>query len=102
MKLAVLAAGAVCLAALGSTAPALAQDAPEKIVIAEFSCRDLLALSDEEREFGLLYYTGYIDGKSGAAEMNDDKKGDLSDKVLNACLDDPKTTVLAAFEAVMK
>lgn len=99
MKFAVLAAGVVCLAAF---VPAHAQQGPEKIVIAEFSCRDLLALSDEEREFGLLYYNGYIDGKSSATEMNDDLKGVLSDKVLNACLDDPKMAVLAAFEAAMK
>jgi len=102
MKLAVLAAGALGLATLAPAVPAAAQEAPDKIVIAEFTCRDLLGLSDAEREFGLLYYHGYVDGRAGATEMNDQLKGELSDKVIKACLDDPSIALLDAFEAVMK
>jgi len=99
-------AAAFCVAGTAAfAAPALADShamSPDSIEIAEFSCRDLLGLPDQEREFGLIYYTGYMDGKAGATAMNDAEKGELTDKVLGLCLDDPSTALLTAFENAMK
>ena len=105
MKIRFLAA-ALCVAGTAAfAAPALADShamTSDSIKIAEFSCRDLLGLPDQEREFGLMYYTGYMDGKAGATDLNDTEKGELTDKVLGLCLDDPSTALLTAFENAAK
>lgn len=95
-----------CLAAMlamgvaltGSTA--IAQDAAvaSTVQIDEYSCRDLLVLSGEERDFVLVFMHGFMSGKLGEMTFDTMRLAAATDSVVTTCIDNPDDTLLSAFE----
>jgi hypothetical protein len=80
--------------------PALAEGRTADID--KHTCKQLMAGNDDSRGSTLAFFQGYRTGKAGANTIDLDALSDLSDKVRDYCLDNPTSTVLAAFEAAAK
>lgn len=96
-----------CLAAMlttgvaltGSTAIAQEAAVAATVQIDEFSCRDLLILSGEERDFVLVFMHGFMSGKLREMTFDTMQLAEATDTVVTTCIDNPDDTLLSAFEA---
>jgi len=83
-----------------STIPASAQEEVEEadqVDITTMDCRTVLKMDDNEQEYTMVFYHGYVTGK------NDEKViarnlAEITDKVIEYCIDNPESTMLSAFE----
>ena len=73
-----------------------------KIDIAKFTCKELMAGSDTDREVGLSYYHGYMAGKKKLSALDVNSVAAQTDKVRDYCLSNPNSTVLDAFNKSAK
>lgn len=76
--------------------PAFAQE-PEVVEIEKVSCRDLMLMFDDQ-ESTLVFFHGFISGKKGELLYKENELIDATSKILEYCVDNPKATVLTAFE----
>ena len=65
-------------------------------------CRFLLKLNDNEREATLAYYQGFMSGKKNELMVDVEKLGEVSDKVIDYCIDNPDDSLLTIFEQYRK
>lgn len=98
----VLAAG---FAMFSGLAPAWAQSAApaaqgKQAPIGELDCRTLLRLGGEERDFTILYFHGFVSGRSNLQLLPVQELAEATDKVIEHCIDKPGDKVLAVFEQV--
>lgn len=98
----VLAAGFATSAGL---APALAQTPPpaaqgKQVPISELDCRTLLRLGGEERDFTIIYFHGFVSGRSNLQVLPVQELAEATDKVIERCIDKPGDKLLAVFEQV--
>ncbi len=69
-----------------------------KVDIATLDCRELLKLNDTDKEATLAYYHGYLSGKNNELIVDVVKLGEVSDQVINYCIDNPNEPLLTVFE----
>jgi hypothetical protein len=72
---------------------------PARIELERFTCRDLMALPSEQQERALVYLTGFIDGRRGAATFDAQTAGAAIDRLLASCRATPSLIVLDTFIA---
>ena len=73
-------------------------DASE-IDVAKVDCRELLKLNDDtDREATLSFYHGFLSGKNNTMIVDVVKLGEVSDQVIDHCIDNPNDSLLNAFE----
>lgn len=63
------------------------------------TCRELLKTDDEDRSNTFVFLNGYINGTKGDLTINGPALADSVDKILDACIDSPSSTVISVFEA---
>lgn len=89
-------------AAAGSSA--LAADAPKGSTrdLNEYSCKDVMRLSGQDRDVALALTHGYVLGKKGTTKFEVDALAGITDKFIDYCLDNPKANALEAFERIAR
>ena len=100
-NIAVLAALPVT-ALLSLSVTAMAADKPEMRDLSEFSCKDVMILSGQDRDISIAFVHGYVLGKNDTTKYEIDKLAKITDAFLDYCLDHPAEKALASFEKVYK
>ena len=62
------------------------------------ACRALLKQNDSDQEATLAYYHGFMSGKNNELTVDVVKLGDISDQVIDYCIDNPNDPLLKIFE----
>ena len=70
---------------------------PPILQLDAITCWELQALSGEQRYRFLIYLTGYLDGKRGAAAWDEALTGQRIDRAVAACKASPGASVLRVF-----
>lgn len=94
--------GAMTAGSFGTLAQAqpTSGDAQDDVVdLKTVTCRDLLKTDGEDRTNTFVFIYGYINGTKGDLTINGSALAEASDKILDACIDSPDSTVLSVFEA---
>ena len=73
------------------------QDA-STVDISTLDCRELLKLNDNDKEATLSYYHGYLSGKNNQLTVDVIKLGEVSDQIIDYCIDNPNEPLLNVFE----
>ena len=96
------------LAAAGTivcTLPAFAQAGKTPsltIDITTYTCKELMAGNDDDREAGISYVHGYMAGKNGIDMINVGATGAHTDRFREVCLSNPTITVIDAYTKSIK
>ena len=61
-----------------------------------FVCKDLMRASGDERDISLALLHGYFLGKKGLTTYNTEKLREISDQLIEYCLDNPTSKLLEA------
>lgn len=72
------------------------------VEIKNISCRNLLKLDDSEKEAAIMFFHGYMSGKKGELIINIPVLSDISDKVMDDCINNPDDTLFNIFEKYRK
>lgn len=80
--------------------PAYAQDDGVKINIDEVSCREMLKMASDERDFTMIFLHGFMSGKKGEIVFDGPTLTEATDKVLDTCIGRPDDSLLSVFEKV--
>ena len=83
-------------------ASAGAQIFPNQFEMAKLTCSEFLALDGERRDRVLIYFNGYMDGKSGTKVWRDEVVGARIDRVMATCKATPTLPLLEAFGRAWK
>ena len=67
--------------------------------VGDATCRDVLTLSGEEKDFVIVFLHGYVLGTTGATSYNTDALADITDAFLDSCIDRPEESALAVMRA---
>ena len=62
------------------------------------ACRALLKLGDSDKEATLSYFHGFMSGKDNKLTVDVGKLGDISDQVIDYCIDNPDDPLFKVFE----
>ncbi len=66
------------------------------------ACRYMLKLNDNDREATMAYYQGFMSGKKNELLVDVERLGDISERVLDHCIDNPNDSLLTVFEQYRK
>jgi hypothetical protein len=66
--------------------------------LAEFTCKDVMRLSGDEREIAIALAHGYVLGKKGQTSYQTDTLAEITDAFIEYCLDNPTEKALKSFE----
>ena len=80
----------------------MAADKPEMKDLGEFSCKDVMILSGEDRDISIAFAHGYMLGKNKTTQYEIEKLAKITDAFIYYCLDHPAENALASFEKVYK
>lgn len=89
--------GAALLPASGDT-----QVFPHRVEVGKYTCGEILSLSGEARARMLIYFNGYLDGRSGTSVWDDQMVGARIDRALDSCKAAPALPLLDAFARAWK
>jgi len=90
---------AVLLLGLGVPLTAPAQDEGITIEIDRMTCREMLRMGGEERDFTLIFLHGFVSGRQNALVFDGPALTAATDRILDACIGDPDASLLSVFEA---
>ncbi len=74
------------------------QEDSSMIDTASISCRELLKLEDSDKQATMAYLHGFISGQKNELKVDVDKLREISDQVIERCIDRPNDSVLSLFE----
>ena len=94
-----LTAAAITALFFGGSA-ALAEEKPQMKDMADSLCKDVMRYSGEDRVIALAILHGYRLGKKNTTKYDPEALGQISDKYLEYCLDNPNEKALASFEKI--
>lgn len=86
--------------AILAAAPVQAQDkdVEGKIDLEALDCRTMLKMENEARDFTLIFFHGFMSGKKSEMIFDGPALTEVTEKVLDHCIDNPSDTLLATFE----
>lgn len=64
----------------------------------QLDCRTLLRLGGDERAYTLLYLHGFVSGKLGQLQLDVQTMADVTDRVVEHCIDHPSDRLLPVFQ----
>ncbi len=64
------------------------------------TCREILQSSGENRTNSLIFMHGYINGKKGELVVDAPALANVTEQVINTCIDNPDRSVLSVMEEV--
>ena len=74
------------------------EDETSTVELKTIACRRLLKLNDSEKEAAIMFLHGYISGKKRELIVNVPALSEISDKVIDHCIDNPNDFLLSVFE----
>ncbi|MGB5452261.1 MAG: HdeA/HdeB family chaperone [Sedimenticolaceae bacterium] len=74
----------------------------EVVDMSAYLCKDVMRMSDEERDVTLGVLHGYMLGRKGATSFVSDDLAKVSDEFVEYCLDNPYEKAMASFEKLAK
>ena len=74
----------------------------EVVDMSAYLCKDVMRMSDEERDVTLGVLHGYMLGKKGATSFVSDDLAKVSDEFVEYCLDNPHEKAMTSFEKLAK
>ena len=74
----------------------------EVVDMTAYLCKDVMRMSDKERDVTLSVLHGYRLGQKGATSFVSDDLAKLSDEFVEYCLDNPHEKAMASFEKLAK
>lgn len=89
----------VLLLGVGAPLAAPAQDEGVRIEIDEMTCREMLKMGGEARDFTMIFLHGFLSGRKNELAFDAPALTAATDKVLDGCIDDPDASLLSVFEA---
>lgn len=90
---------AVSFGALAQAQPAAEEEQEDIVDLKTVTCRDLLKTDGADRTNTFVFMYGYLNGVKGDLTINGPELADASEKILDACIDSPDSTILSVFEA---
>jgi hypothetical protein len=78
------------------------EPAEAKRDLTETTCDDLARETEMNRAFALMFYYGYLAGRSNVAVIDGSRVADQLMQVREYCTDQPEATVIEAFTAALK
>ncbi len=66
--------------------------------IKSITCRSLLKLDDSDKEATMIFFHGYMSGKKGELMIDVPNLAEISDQIIDGCIDKPNETLLNMFE----
>ncbi|MGB5631681.1 MAG: HdeA/HdeB family chaperone [Waterburya sp.] len=82
-----------------TTEPETTEPTEDIIELQTMTCREVLKSDGEDRANTLIFMHGYISGKQGDATINPPMLADVTDQILDTCINNPEQTLLSVFEA---
>lgn len=70
--------------------------------VTQVSCSDLALATEENRAFALMFYYGYLAGRSNVTVIDNSLVADHLLQVRDYCLSNPESTVVDAFVAALR
>lgn len=80
------------------TESATDEQSEDVIELQTITCREMLKSEYEERADTLIYMHGYLSGKKGQTTINAPVLADVTNRVLDTCINNPERTLLSVFE----
>jgi len=68
----------------------------------DYTCRDILVASGEERDLAVMFLQGYFVGKSGKTTFDRDKLAEATDKMIDLCLDATNANLIETMGKALK
>lgn len=95
--------GAIATASLSTPAwtqtEAEAEEASEDLIeLQTMTCREMLKSEYKDRSNTLVFMHGYISGKKGETTVDAPALAEVTDRVLDTCIDNPERALLSVFE----
>jgi hypothetical protein len=97
-RLQILAALAFSLTAHAALADNAPQVEARNAGLDQLDCRTLLRISGDDRSYTLLYLHGFVSGKTGQLRLDVQTMSEVTDRVLDHCIDNPSDKLLPVFE----
>ena len=99
-KIALAVTMALSFLPIGSTVAAEkeAVDTGVTYKIDEMTCRELLAMSGDSRDFTVIFMHGFVSGKKSELVFDAVPLTEATDKAIHICIDNPDGKLLSAFE----
>ena len=99
----IIAVVSVALSLTAATFGAAAQESADEVAdFTQTTCAQLAAVSDEDRAFSLIFYYGYMAGRSDATTIDSSAVSGHLDAVRDYCNANPDSLVVDAFVAALK
>ena len=67
-----------------------------------FSCKDFMRYSGEDRDIAIGFLHGYLLGKKGTSQYSSEKLAAATDQFIDYCLDHPKAKALDTMAKFVK
>jgi hypothetical protein len=86
---------------LAGSSPAFSQEKPKEwtsVDLNTLDCRTYLKMSGEERQSTVAFYHGFVSGMKKEMTVNVPAMAEISDKVLDQCIDKPSEVLLKIFQ----
>ena len=83
------------------SSPALSQEKPIKQTTFDLNtvdCRTLLKMSGDERKNTVVFYHGILTGMNKETTVDVSKLSEITDKVVDQCIDKPNAVLLKVFQ----
>ncbi len=87
--------------ALFNTSPVFCQEKTKEWVLVDLNtldCRALLKTTDRERDLMVAFYHGVVTGTKKEMTANVPVLSEVTDKVIDQCIDNPKENLLKVFQ----
>jgi len=65
--------------------------------LAQMTCRSVLKMPAEDRAFTIVFFHGYMSGKNNETMLNAEQLATTTDKIADACIDNPAMPVIEVF-----
>jgi len=91
----------VGIMAVAGSSPALSQEKSTKWTLVDLNtldCKTYLKMTGEERETTVAFYHGFVSGMKKEMTVNVPLLSEISDKVLDQCIDKPNEVLLKVFQ----
>ena len=79
---------------------AQAQPGTAQLNIEEISCRQMLVMRGDERQFTLIYFHGFVNGQADELDFDGPVLMEATDIILDTCIETPDETLLSVFQNV--
>ena len=75
-----------------------AQDDDSIVQLKAYACRRLMKLNDSDKKGAIMFFHGYVSGRKKASTADVSVLSEVTDKVIEHCIDNPNDSLLSVFE----